>query len=155
MKIHPIKTSVILFLFVTLALLPLALYGQMEIIIAGESGNSNLDLTISKTDLLVATITEICTASGYTVAIESTNGVTGTDGLLKGAHTNNTDTIAYSMKYNSISFNLSGGTATITDSVDPTSTAGLDKILQISYTGSSSLTGDSYSDTLTITIAAK
>ena len=98
-------------------------------------------------------MTEICTTSGYTVTLETANGTT--TGLFRGTNPNNSDTIAYAIKYNSAVVVLSGGAATITDSASPTTAPGVEKDLQISYSGSSSFAADTYSDTLTLTIAAK
>lgn len=142
-----------LFLLILFLLVNISVSAQLQISISPESGYNALDFSVSKTDFLVATVIEICTESGYTVILETANG--STTGLFIGNNPANSDTLAYEIKYDNDVTILTGGTAIVSDSASPTVSAGVEKQLKISYTGSGSLTADTYSDTFTLTIAAK
>lgn len=130
----------------------------LEITVTGESSYDNLDLTTTQNDLLVATVNEKSNnQAGYTVAVESQNAAAAgvSTAFFKGADVGNTDTLDYSMTYDGVAVVLDGaGTAIVSDVSGTTGTSGVDKQLAISYTGAF-LNADTYSDTLTFTIAAK
>ena len=153
MRISMMRATVLFFLSITFTSLPILSYADLQITVSAESGYNTMDFTVSQSDRLVATVTEICTTSGYTVILQTANGTT--TGLFKGANPNNSDTIVYDIKYNNTTVVMSGGAATVTDSALPTTAPGVEKELEISYSGSSSLAADTYTDTLTLTIAAE
>jgi hypothetical protein len=128
----------------------------LQITVTPIAGYDSLDLTTSQTDLAVATVNEKSNnAAGYTVAIESANAAatSSTTAYLEGvAHA---ETLDYTITYDGSSVALdASGQAVVTDVVAKTTSAGIDKSVQISYTGAF-LSADSYSDTLTFTITAK
>lgn len=137
-----------------------------EITVTAETGYNTLDLSTTQTDLKVATVLEKNNdADGYTVTLESANAKanTSSQARLKGALAGNADVMNYSMKYgvaaSEAAVTLSSavgseGTATVTDATAPTASSGDSKNLLISYTGAW-LKADTYSDTLTLTIASK
>jgi spore coat protein U-like protein len=140
-----------LFLFFLTAITPVS--AQLSVSVSPESNYNNLNFTASQTDLLVMTVTEICTDTGYTVTLETKNGTT--TGLFRGINPANSDSIAYEIKYNDILAVLSAGSAIVTDSASSTGPSGVEKQIKISYSGSGSLAADSYTDTITLTIAVK
>lgn len=121
--------------------------------ISAESAASNLDLTTTQSDLLVATITENSnTALGYDVTISSAN-----DSSLK--RNGGTETIGYTLKYDGSSIDLSSSSSTPA-AAKSDATGGVvsdTSQVQISYTGvnESQTVAGTYEDTLTIEIAAK
>lgn len=101
----------------------------------------------------VANITEACNdRSGYTVSLQSANATSGSQLYLKGT-TNATNTINYSLTYNSQSVSYANGTATITTATAPTGSTGVTKSLNIT-TPAGFYATDTYADTLTITLSA-
>jgi len=98
MKMPLVKAAVIASLFVTFAALPMLSYADLQITVSPASVYNTLDLTVSQTDRLIATVTEICTTSGYTVTLETANG--NKSGLFRGANPSNSDTFTYDIKYN-------------------------------------------------------
>ncbi len=123
---------------------------KLDISVTAETVTASLNLEASQTDLLVATVKEKCNRpGGYTVSVQSANL-----GFLKGA-TGNTDTIAYTMTYGGAAVSLTGGSVTVTPDGAKTGPSGTNKEVRITYTGNDFLTEDTYTDTLTFTIAAK
>lgn len=137
-----------------------------EITVTAETGYNTLDLSTTQTDLKVATVLEKNNdADGYTVTLESANAKanTSSQARLEAALAGNADVMNYSMKYGVAAAEAavtlssavgSEGTATVTDATAPTASSGDSKNLLISYTGAW-LKADTYSDTLTLTIASK
>lgn len=119
------------------------------IVVNPVSPYNNLDLTTTQTNLLVANVREINnTTLGYIVRVSSLNA-----GALKNGPTNS---IAYTAKYNGVTFNLTVAPVTVTTQGTQTSVINIVKPLTISYTGqpSENQFNGSYSDTLTFTIIA-
>jgi hypothetical protein len=133
-----------------------------DIVITPAPGIASLDLTVNQTDLLVATVNEKSNRRvGYTVTLASlaAAGLSGNP-FFKGANGANTDVLSYSFKYGPAGslagFSLTSGSAIITSTSAKTGAAGVDKELRISYNGAAAfLNEDTYSDTLTLTIAPK
>ncbi len=123
-------------------------------------GYNTLDLGIDQTtDLKVATVNEKSNKhNGYSVTLASAGAVSkggGTAAKLVGA-LSTPESLTYNMKYNGNVVTLVGGVATVTDASVKTLGTGVDKDLSITYRGASAnLAADTYSDTLTLTIAAK
>lgn len=124
---------------------------KLDISVTAETVAASLNLEETKTNLLVATVKEKCNKQGgYTVTVLSANA-----GLLEGAVGGNTDTVAYTMTYAGVLFSLTDGSVTVTPDGTKTVSSGANKEVRISYTGNDFLTEDTYTDTLTFTIAAK
>lgn len=124
-----------------------------SITVTGVSGYSSLSLSTTVTNKAIATIVEKSNnEAGYTVTLASANA-----GVLKGSSPTNTDTLTYTLQYGGADVAFTAGVATVSDIVGKTPGAGSTKSLTISYTAGSEdmLTSDTYSDTLTFTIAAK
>jgi hypothetical protein len=125
-----------------------------NITVAPQGPYNALDLTSSPAILNVATVTEQCTdPKGYRVTLTSTNGKT--NGLLAGTTAGNSDTVSYSIFYGGAAIHLANSSATVTNANGKTTNGGAINSLAISYTGTSTLSADTYSDTLTFTITGK
>jgi hypothetical protein len=130
--------------------------GVCDVTVTQPTGNNSLAITTKVTNQTIATFVEKCNkASGYTLTLSSAN-----NSVLKGSLAGNTDTLPYSLVYGTTiatatAVSLSAGSAVITDASAKTASTGVTKILAISFDGTSFLNEDSYSDTLTFTIAAK
>jgi len=125
-----------------------------NITVAPQGPYNALDLTTSQTTLNVATVTEQCTdPKGYRVTLTSANGKT--DGLLAGATAGNSDTVSYTIFYGGAAVHLANSNATVTNANSKTTGGGAINSLAITYTGASTLSADTYSDTLTFTITGK
>jgi hypothetical protein len=115
------------------------------------SAASSLPVTTKVTGTTIATVVEKSNASsGYTVSLSSANGW-----LLAGS----SQSLAYALSYGGTAVDTStaaGVATTLTNSTSTTASAGISRTLAISFDGASSLlpSGD-YTDTLTISIAAK
>jgi hypothetical protein len=131
--------------------------GVVDITVTADAIAGTLDLGTTQTDLKVATVNEKANiVAGYTVTVASTNGVNGSlaSGRLNGT-LGETTSVAYTVTYNAIPVILVNGAAQITDATAATAIAGVNKDLEISYTGDAGLEPGIYTDTLTLTIAAK
>ncbi|MBB6481041.1 hypothetical protein [Spirochaeta isovalerica] len=118
---------------------------NMAIVVTPVDGVYNdLDLLNDASNLKVATVTEISN-SAYTVTVSSDNS-----SELAGP----SDSLAYTLTYDGASIDLTSGSAVITNTTTVTDADGLDKDLNISYTGNPALPSGTYTDTLTFTIAA-
>ena len=128
----------------------------LDIQVLAAAGSTSLDLTKNVPDQHIGDIVERSNVTaGYTVTISSANAATGTPHF-KGVNPSNTDTLDYTLKYNGSPINFTGGSALISDVNSKTATIGSTKSINLSYDGTSNfLNADSYSDTLTFTIAAK
>ena len=120
-----------------------------NITVTGVSPFNNLNLTTTQSDLLVANVQEQNnTALGYKVTIASAN-----TGKLKNG---SVGSINYTAKYNGTAFTLSTTPVTVTNVTSQTTVTNITKPLTISYTGvtPASMMAGTYSDTLTLAIAA-
>ena len=124
----------------------------LSISVAADTAVSSfLDLSTTKSNLKVATVTEQSNAAaGYNVKITSAN-----EGKLK--RTGGLETFSYQMTYNSAAVSLVGATTGTTFNT-PASSAGVNvsKDVKISYTGipAVSMIEGEYTDIVTFTIAA-
>lgn len=134
-----------------------------DISIASQSGYNNLDLTSGETAKTVAIVNEKSNdPDGYTVTLQSANALDAesSQAHLKGANGSNSTTVNYSIKYgpggSEADVTLNGtGAAVVTDANSNTGSSGSDKNLKVTLSGSAWRPADTYSDTLTVTIAAK
>src|SRR4051794_34678244 len=111
-------------------------------------GNLNVGGTV--TDQTVATVLETCNyGSGYDVTISTLNG-TSSGPQLRGA--SSAELLDYTVKYGGGGLAFVNKSATVSYS-SATTSAGSARPLQISF-GAKDLAADTYSDTLTLTIAA-
>jgi spore coat protein U-like protein len=128
--------------------------------ITPESGYNTLDLTATRAvaDTLVATVNEKnnC-ATGYTVTLVSQNA-DGGQARLKG-NNSTIKYINYSMKYgpagSEAAVTLDSKTGTVTSTTGASTGAGNNKQLLVTIAGNPRQEAGVYSDTLTLTIAAK
>lgn len=122
------------------------------ITVAPQAGYNALDLINGATDKLVGIATEKSNdVLGYHVTLASANAGTGSQAYLKGTG-GNTDVVNYSVKYNGTAVTLSGGSATVTSATGRTASSGVTKNIAVTFAGSW-LAADTYSDTITLTIA--
>lgn len=91
--------------------------------------------------------------NGYTVSLRSLNAGTGTQAFLKGAVAQTTDVVNYTMKYNNVAVVLAAGIGQVTSAAARTGPAGVDKTLTVTFAANPWIATDTYSDTLTVTIA--
>ena len=123
------------------------------ITIASQSGYNALDLVNGAVAKLVGIATETSNDKlGYKVTLSSLNAGATAQALLKGAIVGNTDTVNYSILYNGTAVTLAAGSATVTSVAAHTGAAGVTKNIAVTFAGGW-LTADTYSDTLTLTIA--
>jgi hypothetical protein len=118
------------------------------------TGNSGIDLSTTTADLQVATIAEDCNKrAGYVIAVTTTNGVaaSASTGLFNGDTGGNSDTVAYSVKYNSSSLTLTNGADSSARSVS-SKVSGQVSPVTISFTGDATAAADTYADTLNFTM---
>ena len=122
---------------------------KISLAITPASVASALDLSVSQTDLVVASVNERSNSkTGYKVTITSAN-------LSKLKRTGGSDDLGYTMKYNGSAVALSSAAGTtITDS--NASTVNTNKNVSISYTGVAAelMVEGTYDDTVTFSIAA-
>lgn len=115
----------------------------LDISIAPESTATNLDLSQSYTNLLVATLSERSNSlTGYTVTITSAN---------QGKLMNGTAFVPYQLSYGDNNVNLINGEILTWDF---TSAAPVNRNIKVTYTGSETLAAGDYTDTVTFTIAS-
>lgn len=130
----------------------------LAITVTAQSGYNTLSLASDATDALVAVVNELTNRKvGYTVSLASTNAA-GQSGnpFFKSADPANADVLSYSITYDGAPVNLANGSAVVTNASGRTGSAGVNRDVRISFTGSSQfLNEDSYADTLTFTIAGK
>jgi len=122
------------------------------ITIASQTGYNTLDLVNGATAKVVGIATEISNDNtGYKVTLASANAGTSAQALLKGGLTGNTDTVNYSILYNSLPVTLVSGSATVTTATGHTSKTGVAKNIAVTFPASW-VAADTYSDTITLTI---
>ena len=130
-----------------------AVPGINDITIASQSGHNALDLVAGESAKVVGIATETSNRHlGYKVTLSSANAGTGSQAKLKGVSAN-TDVVNYSIKYNGAAVTLVSGSAEVTATTARTPAAGVAKNIAVTFAGSW-LAADTYSDTLTLTIAA-
>ncbi len=129
----------------------------LSIAVSANATASGLGLTSSTAGSDIGVVTETCNdADGYTVSVTSANGVTqsAANGVLIGG--SHSETLSYSLTYNSSAVTFVNGVGEVTNVNEKTAAGGVAKTVQIIYDPTSSnLAADSYSDTLTFSIAAK
>lgn len=130
------------------------------IVVTPVAGYNSLALGAGATDQQVATVNEQNNdPDGYTVTLVSANASTNTVAFLKGADSENSQVVNYTMKYGTASseaaVTLVAGSAVVTSTSAASIEAGAEKSLLVSFAGASWKNADTYADTLTLTIAAK
>lgn len=127
-----------------------------DITVTPETGYDNLPLTTGASDQKVATVNEKTNIPrGYTVTLSSLNAGTSNQAVLKPADGANTDAVNYSLRYGGVAVTLASGQAVVTDANGRTGVNGTDKDLNVTFVASPWLAADTYTDTLTLTIAVK
>lgn len=120
---------------------------------------SNDELVNGVTDKPMSSVNEKCNKhDGYTVMLESANAkaASSSQARMNGAIAANSSVINYTIKYDGATVTLDNtGAAKITDATEKTGGQGIDKPLAISIAAGQNPAADTYSDTLTLTIAAK
>ncbi len=125
-----------------------------RITVASQSGYDSLNIAGGESGKLVAIVNERSNARlGYTVTLRSLNAGTGARAFLKGS-TGNTEEVDYTMTYGGSGVTLGSGVATVTDANAKTTGAGVDKNLVVAIVATY-VNADTYTDTLTLTIASK
>jgi hypothetical protein len=110
------------------------------------------DMTTGASSVLIGTITEICNdKNGYKVTLTESN-YSASSPSFKGSSTNTL--IPYSLSYNGSAVSFPSSTATLTPAGTQTSATGVAKALNITF-AASLYTADTYSDTITITMASQ
>ena len=123
------------------------------ITIASQTGYNALDLVNGASGQVVGIATEKSNDKlGYKVTLSSLNAGSTAQAFLKGALTGNADTVNYSITYGGTAVTLASGSATVTSVAARTGTTGVAKNIAVTFAGGW-LTADTYSDTLTLTIA--
>jgi len=126
-----------------------------QITVTSQSGYNTLDLASGETAKLVATVNERSNDQiGYKVTLRSATAfaAAGSQAYLKGASAGNTDVVNYSITYNGSAVTLASGEAIVSSTSARTTGSGVTKNLQVTLTGAFNV-ADTYSDTLTLTIA--
>jgi len=123
------------------------------IAIASQAGYNALDLVNGAAAKLVGIATETSNDKlGYKVTLSSLNAAATAQAYLKGAIVGNTDTVNYSIIYNLVPVTLVSGSAQVTSVAARTGAAGVTKNIAVTFAGGW-LAADTYSDTITLTIA--
>ena len=134
-----------------------------ELTVTPQAGYNALDLTSGATEQTVAVVNEKNNdPDGYTVTLVSANAqaASSSQARLKGADTDNATVVNYSIKYGvaaaEAAVTLDGsGSAVVSSTSAASIEAGADKNMKITFLGATWKNADTYSDTLTLTIAAK
>lgn len=130
----------------------------LSITATSQPGYNTLNLASNVTDQLVAVVNEKCNRNaGYTVDIQSANGVAhslNAAGFYSGT---TSDSLSYTVKYDGNAVSFTNGAATsVINSNSKSPQAGTNRNVTISYSAASAnLAEGTYSDTLTFTITAK
>ena len=123
------------------------------ITIASQSGYNALNLVSGAAAQVVGIATETSNDKlGYKVTLSSLNAGATAQAFLKGAIAGNADVVNYSITYGGTAVTLAAGSATVTSVAARTAAAGVAKNIAVTFAGAW-LTADTYSDTLTLTIA--
>lgn len=136
---------------------PLTISGTVApsttITVAAQPGYNALDLVNGAIAKLVGIATEKSNDKlGYTVTVSSLNAGATAQAFLKGSIIGNADVVNYSIQYNGGGVTLVNGSATVTIAGGRTPAVGVNKNLNVTFAGAW-LTADTYSDTMTLTIA--
>lgn len=127
-----------------------------DISINSESGFNSLPLVAGATDQKVATITEKTNIPrGYTISLKSQNAGSSGQAVLKAADGSNSESINYSLNYGGSAVTLSGGQSVVTNVNGRTGSNGVNKDLKVTFSSNPWVAADTYSDTITLTIAVK
>jgi len=122
------------------------------ITIASQTGYNSLNIVSGETDKLVGIATETSNdVLGYKVTLSSANAGSTAQAFLAGTG-GNTDTVNYSIKYGGTAVTLASGSAIVTTAAARTASTGVAKNITVTLAGSWRA-ADTYSDTLTLTIA--
>ena len=125
-----------------------------DIVVTPTPGYNTLPLIAGATALQVATVNEKSNwPKGYKVTLQSLNAGAGTQAFLKGADPLTLDVVNYTMSYNAVAVTLVAGSAQVTTTGTRTGPAGVDKPLTITFAANPWIAADTYSDTVTLTIA--
>jgi hypothetical protein len=125
------------------------------IAVAPQSGYNTLNISGGVSGQNVANITETSNdRNGYTVTMTSLNAGASGSSLFLAEPGPGTNTVPYSLTYNSVAVSFSSGSATLTSATSRTALAGVVKALAITI-AASWVDAATYSDTLTFTIAGK
>ena len=123
------------------------------ITIASQTGYNALNIPGGATAQVVGIATETSNDKlGYKVTLKSANAGSTAQAFLSGATTGNPDTVNYSITYGGTAVTLASGVATVTSVAARTGSAGVNKNIAVTFSGSW-ITADTYSDTLTLSIA--
>ena len=124
---------------------------QCDVTVTATATAANLDLSTAGVSVNVGSVNETCNdPDGYTVTAQSANS-----SVLSPIGTS-TDSVPYTFDYDATTFDLSGGGAvTVTDVNAATGAAGVDRTVTIDFAAPGFIAADTYTDTLTFTIAAK
>jgi len=123
------------------------------ITVASQAGYNALDLVNGAAAKVVGIATETSNDKlGYKVTLSSLNAGVTAQAFLKGGLAGNADTVNYSITYGGTAVTLAAGSAVVTSVAARTGAAGVAKNVAVTFAGSW-LTADTYSDTLTLTIA--
>lgn len=124
--------------------------------VQSQAGYQSLDIAGGVSQKLVANVIEKSNdKAGYTVTLASANTPNGQGAnafVLKA--TGNSDQVPYTLTYQGEPVALEGASATVTSAASRTDVAGAKKELRVSITAAW-VNDDTYSDTLTLTIANK
>ena len=130
-----------------------AVAANTSITVASQAGYDALNIVGGETAKTVAIATETSNNKlGYTVKLTTANAPAGTAAFLIGT-AGNTDTAPYTMTYNGVAVTLVAGSATVTTASAKTPSTGVAKNLNVTIPAVW-VNADTYSDTITLTIAA-
>lgn len=117
----------------------------------------SLDLGVAQTDLKVAEVTERCNdKDGYTVTVRSANAFTASSSQARLESADDPEVVDYTLEYDAVAVAFTNGDSTVTDSNSKTGGTGITKDLTLTYLVNANLASDTtYTDTLTVTLAAK
>lgn len=123
------------------------------ITIASQAGYNALDLVNGASGKVVGIATETSNSKlGYNVTLTSANAGISSQAFLKGS-TGNSDTVNYSITYGGSTVTLASGSAVVTTATSRTGSTGATKDIAVTFAGGW-LAADTYSDTITLSIAS-
>jgi hypothetical protein len=127
-----------------------------DITVSSQSGYNALPLVAGATAQTVATVQEKTNIPrGYTITLKSQNAGSTAQAVLKPGDGSNSDSVNYSITYGGSGVTLSGGQAVVTNVSGRTGANGVTKNLQVTFSANPWIAADTYSDTITLTIASK
>jgi hypothetical protein len=125
---------------------------RTEITVTADPNASHLPVGANVSGLAVASVNELSNnKAGYTVKLESANGWKLSESDARQIGT--ADSVPYALNYNNQAVDTSSASPIISNVSSRTPGSGTDKSLAISFSAAF-LNADSYTDTLTFTIAA-